>query len=422
MSSLEFKKEYKHEKNLSSQIRKAYLNKDNQKIHGLVRQYLKSHSAKIVAVEEANQGLHHTKRLGRKKIAKRAKAMNVWEKCDETVRLIVIKKPNNNQDFRYIFNYGFENQARQILVRNVIKASSSYSPNQYLMNGGRDKAVQAVQQNYKQGYKYVIELDVQHCYKSFNVGGVSEFLSLPKEVTDNVLSGFNLNVDIQEYLDKLFNQSYEEEEGLSAEELFSIIESDWEGVRSGLPEGSKASPFAVEKIFSDVIKQLPMELGTVVNYADNFLCMCKDENDAFEMYKYLCSALHAHPAGPLELKTAPKVIQPKEGFEFLGYHLIHVFPNKLSCELGDPARRKWKRQRKSVYKKLMDKNLPNKKKADAVNEYYKKFRDQASGYQLWIGREKYVKYKMSRIVKRAKQKGVTDDMFDAHLLEDIKYG
>ncbi len=345
-----------------------------------------------------------------------AKSINVWENCDEPVQLQLKPKPNNAYEYRYIFQFGIENQIRQVLVRNAIKAQSEYIQNQYLMNGGRDKAIKAVQHHYKQGYKFVQELDVYHCFRSFKMEGVAKYLSLPKEVTAQVLSGSHLSILYDSYKRTL---NYSHDEDGSFNEFFVAFESDWDEVRSGLTEGSKASPFAAEKLLAYIIEQFPVELGVVVNYADNFLCMSESENGAFEVQKYFRTVLHNHPAGPLKFKTGVKIHRPNEDFEFLGYYLEPTFPNALKCNLGRKAKIKWKRQIKDVYHNLGNSDISLPKKAATVNRLFCQLQSQASGYQMWDERDYYIKKKMQRIVKTAGKNGVTHNLLDTKLMKFI---
>ena len=77
-----------------------------------------------------------------------AETLNVWEKCNEKVVLDPQPKPNG-EDIRYIVKFGPENQARQLLIKNSLLHRFRTHPNQYVFNGGRDKAIQVLAENYK---------------------------------------------------------------------------------------------------------------------------------------------------------------------------------------------------------------------------------------------------------------------------------
>jgi hypothetical protein len=75
----------------------------------------------------------------------------------------------------------------------------------------------------------------------------------------------------------------------------------------------------VEKLLASLYAQLPVA-GAVVGYADNFLVMAEQQDDAVSTTTALRSALKAHPAGQLGPNTA-KVFEPGEPIEFLGHSL-----------------------------------------------------------------------------------------------------
>jgi hypothetical protein len=89
--------------------------------------------------------------------------------------------------------------------------------------------------------------------------------------------------------------------------------------RRGFPQGSAASPFAVETLLAPLFAQLP-DCGASIGYADNFLAMAKGESDVVTISTAFWSALKAHPAGHLR-PNEPRVFSPGQSIEFLGHEL-----------------------------------------------------------------------------------------------------
>lgn len=89
--------------------------------------------------------------------------------------------------------------------------------------------------------------------------------------------------------------------------------------RRGFPQGSAASPLATEILLTPCFEHLP-EGGASTGYADNFLAVAKDENDAVSMTQTFRSALKAHPAGHFRPRQV-RVSKPGRPIEFLGHRL-----------------------------------------------------------------------------------------------------
>lgn len=413
------------ERNLGRRIRSASKARNRKGLHEANRSYMESYAAKYKAALKVLCAKKGSRGSGGKKFAvtandKRrslelASQVNVWEPCDEKVILNPKEKLNGFFEFRFIFSFGEENQLRQILVKNALLHRFNMMPEQYLMTGGRDKAVKAVQKNYKEGYRYTIELDVYHAFQSFDVLGVAKHLSLPKEVCLNVLSGVNLNVSLSNRYRGILHYAHSDK--MSPMALFSELESDWQGAWQGLTEGSRVSPFVSEMMLSWVVDRLSLDKGRLVNYADNFLFMCKCELDTRELASELRELLWRHPAGPLNVKWPQPVIEPGNPFEFLGYTVTSI-DNTASISWNDRVRKKTKAQRKCVYD-LLGSSVSIERKIKAINSLFVRQRSIYAGFQLWEGGKTEFKAKMRQIVGRAVAVGVPHDQLPVSLLKFI---
>ncbi len=217
-----------------------------------------------------------------------ARSLNAWAGSDEKVLIRIRQKPGNPHRFRTILEFGLENHALQLLVLRVLKAQADLHPNQYLMRGTH-AAIEKVVGLLKDGYAWAIETDIHNCYPSFDGEKVPEFLPIPKEVTRNVLlcGTYSLTTTIQAHVGPA-DQPGEDDE-LIASDLFA-------DARQGLPQGSAASPLAVEMLLAPLLHKLPAG-SPWTGYSDNFLAMGKTKTDAVSMTSALWSALKAHPAG-----------------------------------------------------------------------------------------------------------------------------
>lgn len=166
-----------------------------------------------------------------------AERIDVFAPCDEPVTLSLKRKPDGS--FRPILNFGVEQRARQILIRNLISAQFGERPwDQKLFNGGTKAAIEQVKANYEDGYKCACHLDVVECFSSFNVGKVAELLFLPEEAARNVLTGQNFVIEP--------SPSTEGEDVPVNSAGPRNLEEILEQARRGLSTGSKVSPLIAD--------------------------------------------------------------------------------------------------------------------------------------------------------------------------------
>jgi hypothetical protein len=162
------------------------------------------------------------------------------------------------------------------------------------------------------GYEYAVEIDIKDCFASFDREKVHDLLPLPKRVTKSVLLIGSHNVVYHSHWRSLFGQAKPE-----ADHVWFAAEHA--GAQRGFPQGSAASPLAVEMLLAPLYVQLPAT-GVSVGYADNFLALGKDEKEAVAMSSAFGCALEVHPAGHL-VPNPPKTFGPKQPIDFLGHRL-----------------------------------------------------------------------------------------------------
>jgi hypothetical protein len=202
----------------------------------------------------------------------------------------------------------------------LLKVQANLHPNQYGMIGTH-AAVKRVAELMTQGYVWAMETDLKDCYPSFDGEKIQGILPLPKKVTQHIMCCAPLNLSLGN--DGIFGPA---DDDVDDEDVFPELFAD---ARQGIPQGSAASPFAIEMLLSSVFDQLPA-CGEAVGYADNTLAMGKSESDAVSMNKALWSALEANPAGHLRPKQTG-VFSPGQPIDFLG-HRLTLQGNKVRIE------------------------------------------------------------------------------------------
>jgi hypothetical protein len=380
------------ERVLARKVRRAH--KKGSGLKSATRQYLNSYSAKTIAVSQAAKALRT--KLSSDQLAKLAKSLDPWKSCDEPVELSPMAKPNDPHDFRFILRFGVQNRARQILVRNLLRARWGIAAQQHLFQGGRDEAVKQVQSGYQEGLQFVFELDVYRCFRSFDRKGIAKFLNLPERVVAGVLSGGELNVILSKEYEGVIAYGPDDLPD-SPIEVFGMMEDDWGSARLGLTEGSMVSPYAAELLLAWVLENVPDGAWRIVNYADNFLCLCESESAANELRDILRELLHKHPAGPLKAKQFPKIFAPEEAFTFLGYYLVPRPTIGLAPIWSERANAKAREIRRSAYKKLCSPTLSYANKKSKLKLVVRKHKAIVNGYPLWKEGKAFHEFKMAKL-------------------------
>jgi hypothetical protein len=275
----------------------------------LTRQHLGSYDAMYTAALTAWRKLEKDRRPNLNLLPGIAERLNAWSGTDETVILQLKEKENNPNQLRTILDFGIENRALQHLLRPVLQVRADLHSSQYLLKG-MHAAIKRVAALILEDYEWAIETDIKDCYMSFEGEKASDLLPIPKRVTLSSLLGRSLHLRMHPSIS--FGHAYPGADDYHfAQELADA--------RRGFPQGSAASPLAVEMLLAPVFSQLPAA-GSAIGYADNFLVMAKTENEAVSMTYSLWSALKAHPAGQLRPKE-PKIFEPGKPIQFLGHRL-----------------------------------------------------------------------------------------------------
>ncbi len=321
----QIKKARKRTKQLLDRVRDARHNKARHQ----VRQCFKSFEFRLAAVDQAQR----KKRLGTSKNpVSVAELLDPWYGTTEKVGLNATPKSKEGE-FRPTAEFGLENTALQIMVRDVLNARGAFSEYQTQFKGGVPEAIKRVRAALESGKVYALTCDLQNCFGSFQEEGLKASLPLPKEVTEKVVMSKGMSFSPMGILNQI----------MSTDEMHELCKGDVDDhisefliqARSGIPQGSVCSPVVAETILAQVFGQVVTSCE-VVSYADNTIILGTDENAVCETFKALRSAFEAHLAGPLSLMVEGH-FQPGDPIQFLGVMItlkggvvsVDVLPSKV---------------------------------------------------------------------------------------------
>ncbi|MCA1492009.1 hypothetical protein I6F11_13860 [Ensifer sp. NBAIM29] len=219
------------------------------------------------------------------------------------------------QRARTITVYGPRNKARQKMVLAVLKAIHQSRHDQYTISGGVPKALQALEQDFRDGYTYAVERDISRFYQRVRLEGLASILRpLPRGVVEHVI--WDGRSDDQTDIDELST-------GVSDDGLLPL---------RGLPQGSACSPIAAEMVVANLLAGMSHDLRYRA-YADNVIILGRTYDAVAAASEQLEDLATASIAGPLRLKPAGEIFNlGSDHFRFLGYDGIHrplIAPSRI---------------------------------------------------------------------------------------------
>ena len=298
---------------LLKRIRAAMESGNKAKARRLTLIWLRSFEAKRLCVRLAcrKMKLHlRPKNSERDVIAGR---LDPWRGTGEAVYVNRRSKEHQPDDYRHVMSFGIENRSLQYLLLLVLRELMPLHPSQYGTRGhGTHEAIETVLKAINEGYRWVIEYDIEEFFPSFDWKRVPDLVPLPRKVSEKVLLGKHLTLIGGYSLSGLFGREGDDDW------FPDLLNAELADARRGNPQGSAVSPFLAAALLADALYKIP-ELGIVVAFSDNLLLLAKSKDDAMAMSKGLWGALQAHPAGRLRPKV--KRFDPGEPFDFLGHRL-----------------------------------------------------------------------------------------------------
>ncbi len=183
------------------------------------------------------------------------------------------------------------------------KASFAYRPNR-----GVYEAIKAIVDYYNEGYEVILEADIEKFFDT-----VDRTLLLEKVF--NILPDKTIN--------KLIKEGLEQEVANLSEPHLTEHAHYFQGSSGGIPQGNALSPLFANVYLADFDRQIIKEGYKLVRYADDFVIMCMNHNEANQAYALAKKILEEelklklHPLSN-EKDSKTKIIHPSHNaFSFL---------------------------------------------------------------------------------------------------------
>lgn len=190
----------------------------------------------------------------------------------------------------------------------------------YIEKRGVKDAIQRMVDLYSQGNRVVLEADIKKFFDS---------VDRQKLLKEKVLPNLN-----DKSLDSLIISATEQEIG-NLQNMSDLEFMAFERTKGGIPQGSSISPLLSNICLADFDKRMLSEGFGLIRYADDFIVMCKTEEDAKNAYEVARDeienklGLELYPLG--EDKSKTRIILPaREKFSFLSiqFNGKELFPTK----------------------------------------------------------------------------------------------
>lgn len=229
----------------------------------------------------------------------------------------------------------------QEIVRSLLNSTFEkiFHPNSYGFRPGRNchQAVQKVIEYIKEGYQFVVDADIKGFFDNISHSLIED--SVAAEVAD----GNILNL-VHKFL-----------------KAGVMEEGELRPTTRGTPQGGVISPLLANIALNHLDWQLDQMGLRFVRYADDFVILCKTENDASKALAFASNILHE-----LGLELSPektKVVHYSDGFNFLGF-----FIKNNSVNMREKSIEKFKEKIRSLT--IRSHNL-NKEVVEQVNRVVK---------------------------------------------------
>lgn len=203
----------------------------------------------------------------------------------------------------------------QEVIRRLINSTfeSRFHDNSFGFRTGRNchQAVERVLQYAEQGYRYVVDVDI----KGF-------FDNIPHDLIMNSVAARIADGNILNLIEKLLNSGVMEEGKIKP-------------TTKGTPQGGVISPLLANIALDHLDWFLEGHGFNFVRYADDFVILCKTENEAKKALELVQKFLDG-----IKLETSPektKISHFSKGFDFLGFSI-----KKSSIQMRAKSREKFK--------------------------------------------------------------------------------
>nr|WP_276511918.1 reverse transcriptase domain-containing protein [Devosia subaequoris] len=210
-------------------------------------------------------------------------------------------------EFRAIYSFGPRETARQNLVKMALRPQLPSLPYQFLSYGGRNAAVDRVQEKLESGrYRFAATLDIRNFYPSIDRTWLASHLPVGENVSRNTI-----------FLENNQSRAHVSGYGLYRHAIARTTVLDES--RKGLLQGAASSPTIAEALTAAILRDLVLPEGVALsNYADNFVVLASDRGQLEAAVHSLQDAFARHPSGELRL-ISDGIRRVSDGFVFLGY-------------------------------------------------------------------------------------------------------
>jgi len=203
----------------------------------------------------------------------------------------------------------------QEAIRRLINSTfeSRFHNNSFGFRMGRNchQAVERVLQNAEQGYRWVVDVDI----KGF-------FDNIPHDLIMNSVAARIADGNILNLIEKLLNSGVMEDGKITP-------------TTKGTPQGGVISPLLANITLDHLDWFLDEQGFNFVRYADDFVILCKTENEAKKALELVQNFLNG-----MGLETSPektKISHFSKGFDFLGFSI-----KNHSIQMRTKSREKFK--------------------------------------------------------------------------------
>lgn len=356
-----FKAARKAETKMVRKIENCLINGNQRRAKALLREYLKSFSAKLVAFEKANNKLKPRFRRTAEQLIEEARDLNPFQVEREPVQLRLMVKDNSPKriayklrwkDHRLVQSFGLRHKARQYLCKRVLELYllPSLRPDQTGVQGTRHAdAIAKIIRTIESGeLRYFLELDVENFFPNIGTGDhnrdgdsiyrLEDWLPLPKRIIQTCVLSKHNTVD------------------LSRIPSTSILSQRMDSQR-GIPQGSASSPLIASYVMAQLLDALERRIcaGThLVSYVDNVGIYGSKPVQLMIARLALMLECSSSRFGTLRLKDRFRLVNADHGFDFLGYHIKRVVTDGQSKAVVTVSKTGLLKFRREVRRRLKD--------------------------------------------------------------------
>ncbi len=356
-----FKAARKAEARIMRTIENCLDNGQEVRARKLQRVYLRSFSAKLMALEKANNKLRPRHRRSGEQLIKEARNLNVFSAEIEPVLLRWIVKENSPtriayklrwKDHRLIQSFGLRHKARQYLCKRALEPfllPSLRSDQTGVQGTTQADAITKIVRAIESGeLRQFIELDVENFFPNIGAGShnrdgdsiyrLEDWLPLPEKVIQTCVLTKHNTVDLSRIP--------------STDTLSQRLDS-----QRGVPQGSAVSPLIASYVMAKLLGELEQHLyvGThLVSHVDNVGIYGSEPKALMHARLALMRECFRSRFGTLRLKDSYRIVSADHGFNFLGYHIRREVTDGAPVAVVSVSEKGLARFRREVRRRLKE--------------------------------------------------------------------